>query len=81
MQPQFKHIFREGNQAADSLANHACSTTSSSVFSDLSSLPRPARGAILVDKAEDSSLLRRTGEADIPVLEEGIARSDIEQEE
>ncbi|MQL68706.1 hypothetical protein Taro_000979 [Colocasia esculenta] len=30
---------------------------------------------------EDSSLLRRTGEAGVPVLEEDIARSDIEREE
>lgn len=47
---QVQHIFREGNQVADSLASYACNRLSNFVFVKEMDLPRAARGALRVDR-------------------------------
>lgn len=48
--PMVIHTYREGNQAADSLANHGIDTSSNSIFTRVQDLPRLAKGHIRLDK-------------------------------
>ncbi|MQM07585.1 hypothetical protein Taro_040423 [Colocasia esculenta] len=44
LKPIIQHSFREGNQVADCLANHACAQADNTVYSDFILLPPSARG-------------------------------------
>lgn len=50
------HVYREGNRLADSLASHACSSNTNTVFPSVASMPRACRGNFALDKARLSSV-------------------------
>ena len=44
------HIYRQGNQVADFLANEGCIAQSSVLYSSITTMPRQARGLLQLDK-------------------------------
>lgn len=58
-QARISHIFREGNNMADSLANWAVATESSADFTTFDELPKAAKGAFLLDKMGLPNIIRK----------------------
>lgn len=68
LQVQVQHIYREGNQLADILANTAFSNSGKHVFHSFKDLPTTARRIVNSDKSQTPYIRIRTKQVKHAIL-------------